>query len=112
LASIRLALVGGHQATRREVIRELCENYGLQNYVEVVPSSEAYISRSEVQAKISNCNLITVITGYMGHDLSQIISDLKKDGSLTGDVFFLACRGKSGVVREILNKVMKILPFL
>ncbi len=112
MASIRLALVGGHQATRREVIRELCENYGLQNYVEVVPSSEAYISRSEVQAKISNCNLITVITGYMGHDLSQIISDLKKDGSLTGDVFFLACRGKSGVVREILNKVMKILPFL
>jgi hypothetical protein len=105
LTSIRLALVGGHQATRREVIRELCENYGLQNYVEVAPSSEAYISRSEVQAKISNCNLITVITGYMGHDLSQIISDLKKDGSLTGDVFFLACRGKSGVVRGILNKV-------
>jgi len=104
LASIRLALVGGHQATRREVIRELCENYGLQNCVEVPPSSEAYISRSEVQTKISNCNLITVITGYMGHDLSQIISDLKKDGSLTGDVFFLACRGKSGVVRGILNK--------
>ncbi|MHC0066867.1 hypothetical protein ACWATR_28795 [Nostoc sp. UIC 10890] len=105
LASIRLALVGGHQATRREVIRELCENYGLQNCVEVAPSSEVYISRSNVQAQISNCNLIAVITGYMGHDLSQIVSDLKKDGTLTGDVFFLACRGKSGVVRAILNKV-------
>ncbi|MEH2026852.1 hypothetical protein [Nostoc sp.] len=105
LASIHLALVGGHQATRREVIRELCENYGLQNFVEVAPSSEAYISRSNVQAQISNCNLIAVITGYMGHDLSQIVSDLKKDGALTGDVLFLACRGKSGVVRAILNKV-------
>lgn len=105
LASIRLALVGGHQATRREVIRELCENYGLPNCVEVAPSSEVYISRSNVQAQISNCNLIAVITGYMGHDLSQIVSDLKKDGALTGDVFFLACRGKSGVVRAILNKV-------
>jgi len=105
LASIRLALVGGHQATRREVIRELCENYGLQNCVEVAPSSEVYISRSNVQAQISNCNLIAVITGYMGHDLSQIVSDLKKDGTLTGDVFFLACRGKSGVVRAILNKM-------
>ncbi|MBD2665157.1 hypothetical protein B6N60_04604 [Richelia sinica FACHB-800] len=107
LASIRLALVGGHQATRREIIRELCENYGLQNYIEVAPSSEAYISRSNVQAQISNCNLIAVITGYMGHDLSQIISDLKKDGALTGEVFFLACRGKSGVVRAILNKVQQ-----
>lgn len=105
LASISLALVGGHQATRREVIRELCENYGLQNCVEVAPSSEAYINRSNVQAQISNCNLIAVITGYMGHDLSQIVSGLKKDGTLTGDVFFLACRGKSGVVRAILNKV-------
>jgi hypothetical protein len=105
LASINLALVGGHQATRREVIRELCENYGLKNCVEVAPSSEAYISRSNVQAQISNCNLIAIITGYMGHDLSQIVSDLKKDGTLTGDVFFLACRGKSGVVRAILNKV-------
>lgn len=107
LASIRLALVGGHQATRREAIRELCENYGLPNCVEVAPSSEAYISRSNVQAQISNCNLIAVITGYMGHDLSQIVSDLKKDGALTGDVFFLACRGKSGVVRAILNKVQQ-----
>ncbi|MBW4616382.1 MAG: hypothetical protein KME21_24525 [Desmonostoc vinosum HA7617-LM4] len=105
LASVRLALVGGHQATRREVIRELCENYGLQNCVEVAPSSEAYISRSNVQSQISNCNLIAVITGYMGHDLSHIVSDLKKDGTLTGDVFFLACRGKSGVVRAILNSV-------
>ncbi len=107
LASIHLALVGGHQATRREVIRELCENYGLQNCVEIAPSSEAYISRSNVQAQISNCNLIAVITGYMGHDLSQIVSDLKKDGILTGDVFFIPCRGKSGVVRAIVNRVQQ-----
>ncbi|MHC5721449.1 MAG: hypothetical protein ACYTX0_57910, partial [Nostoc sp.] len=64
MASINLALVGGHQATRREVIRKLCENYGLLNYIEVAPSSEAYISRSNVQVQISNCNLIAVITGY------------------------------------------------
>jgi hypothetical protein len=107
LASIRLALVGGHQSTRRKVIHELCESYGLQNYVEIAPSSEAYVNRSSVQAQISNCNLIVVITGYMGHDLSQIVSDLKKDGALIGNVFFLACRGKSGIVRAILNQVQK-----
>lgn len=107
LASINLALVGGHQATRREVIHELCESYGLQDYVEVAPSNEAHIDRNNVKAQISNCNLIAVITGYMGHDLSLIVSNLKKDGTLTGDVFFLACRGKSGVVRTILNKVQQ-----
>lgn len=107
LSSIRLALVGGHQATRREVIRELSESYGLQHYVEVAPSSESYINRSSVHTQINNCNLIAVITGYMGHDLSQIVSDLQKNGALTGDVFFLTCRGKSGVVRAILDQVQK-----
>ncbi|GAA6623072.1 hypothetical protein NUACC26_088970 [Scytonema sp. NUACC26] len=107
LVSVHLALVGGHQATRREVIRELSENYGLKKYVEIGSSRETYINRSNIQAKISNCNLIAVITGYMGHDLSQIVSDLKKDGVLTGDVFFLACRGKSGIVRSILKKVQQ-----
>ena len=103
LSSLRLALVGGHEATRREVIRELTESYSLENTVEVAPSSEAYVDRSTVQNKINNCDLIAVITGYMGHDLSKIVSELKKDGVLIGEVLPLSCRGKSGVVREILN---------
>ncbi len=107
LASISLALVGGHQATRREVIRELCEGYGLKHYVEVPPSSEAYINRSSVQGQISNCHLIAVIAGYIGHDLSQIVSDLQKNGALAGQVLFLACRGKSGIVRSIIQKVQQ-----
>jgi thioredoxin-like negative regulator of GroEL len=103
LSSLRLALVGGHEATRREVIRELKESYSLGNTVEVAPSSEAYVDRSTVQNKINNCDLIAVITGYMGHDLSKIVSELKKDGVLIGEVLPLSCRGKSGVVREILS---------
>jgi tetratricopeptide (TPR) repeat protein len=103
LSSLRLALVGGHETTRREVIRELKERYSLENAVEVTPSSEAYVDRSTVQNKINNCDLIAVITGYMGHNLSKIVSELKKDGVLIGEVLPLSCRGKSGVVREILS---------
>lgn len=103
LSGLRLALVGGHSDTRREVIRELSENYRLQDYVEIAPSSEAYLSRSSVKARIGNCDLIVVITGYMGHDLSRIVSELQRDGALNGQVLLLACRGKSGVVREIIN---------
>ena len=103
LSSLNLALVGGHEATRREVIRELQENYQLKYCAEVAPSDEAYINRNNVQTKINNCDLVAIITGYMGHDLSKIVSELNKDDALVGEVLPLSCRGKSGVVREILT---------
>jgi len=56
-ASLSLALVGGHKAHRHEVIRKLTSTYRMQEVVEVAPSSEAYISHSNGQSKISNCNL-------------------------------------------------------
>lgn len=103
LSSLNLALVGGHEATRREVIRELQEKYQLKYFTEVAPSNEAYINRNNVQTKINNCGLVAMITGYMGHDLSKIVSELNKDDALVGEVLPLSCRGKSGVIREILS---------
>ena len=103
LSSLNLALVGGHEATRREVIHELQENYQLKYFAEVAPSDEAYVNRSNVQTKISNCDLVAMITGYMGHDLSKIVLELKQNDALVGEVLTLSCRGKSGVVREILS---------
>jgi hypothetical protein len=98
-----LALVGGHAATRQAVIQELREQYHLDRAIEIAPSSEERSSGSTVRSKIGDCRLIVLITGYMGHDLSTIVSNLKQEGALTGEVLPLACRGKSGVVREILN---------
>lgn len=103
LSSISLALVGGHTTTRRAVIQELEENYALQNAIEVSPSSEAYINRNTVQEKIQNYDLIAVITGYIGHDLTNIVSDLKRNQALKGELLFLNCRGKSGIIRSILE---------
>lgn len=62
------------------------QSYSLEDAVEVAPSSQTYVDRSSVLAKINNSNLIAVITGYIGHDLSNIVSDLKKDGALGGEV--------------------------
>ena len=104
-SSISLGLVGGHATTRRAVIDELQENYALKDVVEILPSSEAYINRNNVQQKIQHCNLIAVITGYIGHDLTKIVSDLKQNHVLKGEVLLLSCRGKSGIIRSLIDWV-------
>lgn len=103
LSLLSLALVGGHTATRQAIIQELQEQYHLDRAIEIAPSSKERASNSMVRSKIGNCQLIVLITGYMGHDLSTIVSNLKQEGALTGEVLPITCRGKSGVVREILN---------
>lgn len=106
LSSLRLALVGGHGQTRREVIRELRSKYQLNYTVEIEPSSVERISTSSIQSKIAGCNLIAVVTGYIGHDLSNIISQLKY--KIKGEVCWINCRGKTGMVREILQAIAQL----
>ncbi len=105
LSGIKLALVGGHEATRRGVIRELTQRHGLTQWVELPPFSKHSLGRSNIRAKIHDCNLIVLITGYMKHKQTDSIMQLKRLESLSGDVLLLNCRGKSGVVREILSYV-------
>ncbi|MEM9447464.1 MAG: hypothetical protein AAGA75_02890 [Cyanobacteria bacterium P01_E01_bin.6] len=105
LSGLRLALVGGHPTTRRGVIQELQLNYGLRHWVEVPRMNEVNTNRSKVKSKIGQCTLVVLITGYMSHRLTEIIFSLKEAGSLAGEVLQLNCKGKSGVVREILNHV-------
>lgn len=103
LSPYRIALVGGHQKTCAAVIRELCTKHGLQQYAQVAPHTEEAISRKSVQAKIQHCDLVVIITPYMGHDLSGIVCSLHQDGALRGEILRLNCSGKSGIIREILN---------
>lgn len=106
LSDMHLALVGGHPSVRQEVIRELTETYGLIDYVEVAPSSEAYTSRKNIKEKVSRCNLIAVITAFIGHDSTTIVSALRKDGAINGQVLWIDnYRGKSGIVRSLLQHI-------
>ncbi|NEQ96293.1 MAG: hypothetical protein F6K30_06155 [Cyanothece sp. SIO2G6] len=105
LSEFRLALVGGHPSTRRGVIQELQMHYGLKHFVEIPRMSEANTSRNRVKSKIHRCNLVVLITGYMSHRLTEIVFSLKDAGMLAGDVLQLSCKGKSGVLRGILEHV-------
>ncbi|ASC69565.1 hypothetical protein XM38_004920 [Halomicronema hongdechloris C2206] len=102
VSGIKLALVGGHDATRRGVIDELTRQHGLAKWVELPPFSKHSLGRSNIKAKIHDCDLVVLITGYMKHKQTDSIMQLRKVECLSGDVLLLNCRGKSGVVREIL----------
>jgi len=107
LSVIYLGLVGGHPATRREVIHELSTQYQLQNWVEIPPLKEARIRKPKLKRKLSQCNLIVIIADYMSHPLTHAVFALKAAKAITEEVFLLNCHGKTGVVREILNLVKR-----
>lgn len=105
LSDFRLALVGGHPTTRRGVIQELQNHYGLKHFVEIPRMNEVNTTRNRVKSKIYRCNLVVLITGYMSHRLTEIVFSLKDAGALAGEVLQLNCKGKSGVLRGILDHV-------
>lgn len=105
LSWLRLGLVGGHPATQREVINQLSLIHGLQRWVVVPPSKEYSFKKAVLKGKLEGCDLIVMITGYMNHSLTQAVFGLKNSGVLKGKVMLLSCRGKSGVVREVLRQV-------
>ena len=108
LSRMQLGLVGGHAATRRGVVEELCAKHGLQRWVEVPPSKESSLRKSDLKAKLERCDLIVIITGYMNHSLTHAVFALKTSGGLSGEVELLNFRGKSGVVREVLRLAMQL----
>jgi tetratricopeptide (TPR) repeat protein len=102
LSNVRLGLVGGHSAVRRATLRYLQQEYRLQDPVEIPTTRESAIDRVTLREKLINCTWVAVITGYIGHDLSGMISDLFPNNTLQPKIQWLSSRGKSGVVREIL----------
>ena len=105
LSAVSLGIVGGHEATRREVIEELTTEYGLRRWVEVPPTWESSLTKVVLKGKLERCDLIVIITGYMNHSLTHAVFGLKAAGALAGEVVLLNFRGKSGVVREVLRQV-------
>lgn len=93
----RIALVGGHDTTRSEVRHELEKVGG--SVVEVPPGKR--FDEKSVRDKVRNCNLVVLIVGYMGHDLSTIVD--KNSATEKGHILRIPYRGKSGVCREIMR---------
>ncbi len=97
----RLALVGGHQQMRARVIQTLRQEYHLQ-IDEVPPLREGNLRLGQVEDKIGHSELVLVVTGYIGHDLSGMVDNLEERGRLSGRVRKLPGQlGASGILRTI-----------
>jgi len=101
LSSISIALVGGGEDTRRNIIQRLSQSYYLKEIREVPPTSEKYANTNSVRETIRGCHIIAVVTKYTGHNLTNIISNLEVRGNLEGEIIYLNTRGVSGISRDI-----------
>ena len=101
----KLILVGGHKVSRRKVFEILCKQNDLHIYSEIPPSSEQRISRRSVRHKLQNGDLVVVVTGYIGHDLSNLVAD--SENIIRGDLIYSKFRGASGIIRKIEDHLIK-----
>ena len=105
LSSTTLGIVGGHPTTRRAVLEDLSNHYGLKNWTEIPPLREATTRKNKLKKKLNGCDLIVIIADYMSHSLTHAIFDLQGSGALQGEVMLLNCHGKSGILRDILQHI-------
>jgi len=108
LSNLTLALVGGYPDLRRDVVKRLQKEYGLQsaNTVPIPPASERRIDQAQLRAKIANCALVVVFTEYCDHSLYYMLSNLNEKKALAGKVMPTDCRGKNAAIRSIMGYVM------
>ncbi|HWE60645.1 MAG TPA: hypothetical protein VHB98_02960 [Chloroflexota bacterium] len=99
LAGKRIALVGGHARTR-EHVRARLERWGVR-VDEVAPPNNGRIKERDIADKIHSSDLILLIVGYMGHDMSNVVNNLVRRDVLAGTVLPVDCRGTSGICRAI-----------
>lgn len=97
----RIALVGGHARTR-EHVRARLESWGAR-VDEVAPPTNGRVKEREIADRIHSSDLILLIVGYMGHDMSTVVNNLVRRDALAGTVLPVDCRGTSGVCRAIAD---------
>ena len=101
----RIGLAGGDPGVRKGII-EYFSDFGNFEFVEVPPSNEASIQTNYLRDRLQGCDLIVLITTYMGHDLYRNIKSLCKTGRLQSDILIPNFRGSSGISREIKEKIL------
>ena len=101
LSSKTIALIGGDRETRTRIIKDLCNDFNLKKYIEIPPSWEQKMDRSNVKLKIRNAHFIFHFTGINKHDSQNILRQLKHQ--ICGKIVPINSNGYTGGLRDILD---------
>ena len=101
LSNYRIAIVGGHRKVCRRVKAHLRSKYNLTKARHIPSQREKSIDYSRLHSKLEKCDLIVLMTDYMGHPLKKMVLDLKSKGSTGGHILYINTTGFSSINREI-----------
>jgi hypothetical protein len=77
--------------------------------VEIPCSREGRHNTKRIKSKIVNCSLIFLILRYGGHDINNIVWQLKRKASITGDIVILpGSISKTGLIRAIEARIITL----
>ena len=106
LSDVSVAIVGGHDNLHSYVTTKFQKDNGIRkNKIRTLSDDHSSSDLGHVKEKIQGCDFIFVITEYISHKLSRSVMELKKKGSLSGEVVRLDKTGTTAVIKSILSHI-------
>ena len=117
MSLISIGIVGGHFRTARSLINsrnELEQTCCTKlRIVEITCTKESHYTTKRIKSKIANCSLVFLILSYGGHNINNIIWQLKRKASIPGDVVILpGSISTTGLIRKITAKIITLTNFI
>jgi hypothetical protein len=105
LSTYTIAIIGGHTKSVARIAEELHRHrLGRNNFIAIPPSSEQNISESSMK-KIKNCDLVVVVTNFIGHGSTTIIGNLKGKKSIKGEIIYTTKTSGATISMKILETI-------
>ncbi len=111
--TLSIGIIGGHPDTARSVVNsrtELEQTCGTKLRIVDIPCSrEGRHNTKRIKSKIVDCQLIFLIVRYGGHDLNNIVWQLKRKATIMGNIIILpGSISKTGVMKAIEARVLNL----
>lgn len=108
---LSIGIIGGHPDTARHALQalpELEQSCGTKlRIVEVPCSRETCCNIKRLKSKIIGCQLIFLIIRYGGHDIPNIVRQLKRKESIEGQIIPISHSiGRTGLIRILQSNIM------
>jgi hypothetical protein len=107
---LSIGIIGGHPDTARHAtnaLRELEQSCGIKlRLVKISCSRERSCNAKRIKDKIVDCQLIFLFICYSGHDIPNIVRQLKRRESFEGRIIPIShSLGRTGLIRMLRRNI-------